>query len=98
MLPPVRFRLGIQIPFATQPSRVDAIVAHNCSDCCWLCLRERKATTTERTTPLLRGVDTDTPYQALARIESLEEQRSEPVVDGLLQILLASEIAFGGQN
>jgi hypothetical protein len=33
--------------------------------------------------------------QALARIESFEEQRSEPIVDGLLQILLASEIRTG---
>jgi hypothetical protein len=37
-------------------------------------------------------------YQGLARIESSAEKTSESVVHGLLQILLASEVALGGQN
>jgi hypothetical protein len=37
--------------------------------------------------------------QALAHFHVLEgEQRSEPIVYRFFQILLASEIAFGGQN
>jgi hypothetical protein len=46
----------------------------------------------------IRGVDRVTPYQGLARIECSGEQRSKPVVHGFLQILLASEVAFSGQN
>ncbi len=46
---------------STREYQTDQSSLKNCSDCCSLCLRERKATTT--TTPLLRGVDTVTPYQ-----------------------------------
>ena len=51
----------------TREYQTDQSSLKNCSDCCSLCLRERKATTT--TTPLLRGVDTITPYQANALID-----------------------------
>jgi hypothetical protein len=36
--------------------------------------------------------------QAFARIERSGEQTSESVVCGFLQILLASEVAYGGEN
>jgi hypothetical protein len=49
----------------TREYQTDQSSLKNCSDCCSLCLRERKATTT----PLLRGVDTITPYQANSLIE-----------------------------
>src|SRR5271167_4011794 len=48
--------------------------------------------------PTITQVDTVTPYQALAQIESSGEQTSESVVHGFLQVLLASEVAFGGEN
>ena len=44
------------------------------------------------------GLALDWCLQALAQIESSGEQTSESVVHGFLQVLLASEVAFGGEN
>jgi hypothetical protein len=40
----------------------------------------------------------DWRYQSFSQIEVPRKQASETIIDRLLQILLASEIPFGGQN